>query len=54
VFELPTAILATDYVTQMASKGVLCVPFGKHLVRFVTHLNFNDDQLTQLEQHLKT
>jgi threonine aldolase len=52
IFELPKTILATTFVATMAEKGVLCVPFGKHLVRFVTHLDFSDDQLSLLESKL--
>ncbi len=39
-----------DFVNKMAEKDVLCVSFGKHLVRFVTHLDFTDDQLTCFEK----
>ncbi len=48
IFELPKNILATEFVAKMAEKNVLCVPFGKHLVRFVTHLDFDDVQLEEL------
>lgn len=54
IFELPKNILATDFVTTMAEKGILCVTFGKHLVRFVTHLNFTDDHLGLLGKSLKS
>jgi threonine aldolase len=50
IFELPHTILASDFVTGMAKKNVLCVAFGKHLVRFITHLNFTDDHLQRFEQ----
>jgi threonine aldolase len=53
IFRLPHSILATNYVQQLAAKGILCVPFGKHLVRFVTHLDFDDDQLNELLKRLK-
>ncbi len=52
IFELPKNILATEFVAKMAEKSVLCVPFGKHLVRFVTHLDFDDAQLSLLEKRL--
>ena len=29
---------------------LLRISFGKHLVRFVTHLNFTDNQLTFFEE----
>lgn len=50
IFELPETILATTFVDAMAEKRVLCVPFGKHLVRFVTHLDFSDDDLEIFEK----
>lgn len=50
IFELPQTILATDFVSNMAQKDILCIPFGKHLVRFITHLNFTDDHLDHFEQ----
>jgi len=52
IFELPENILATKFVSDLAEKGVYCITFGKHLVRFVTHLNFTDDHLSDLEQLL--
>ena len=53
IFELPTTILAADFVTIMAQHGLKCVQFGKHLVRFVTHLDFTDDHLEMARQILK-
>jgi threonine aldolase len=52
IFRLQANLLAVDYVDQLASKGIRAVPFGKHLVRFVTHLDLTDDHLTALEQIL--
>jgi threonine aldolase len=52
IFETPEDILAKDFVTAMAGKGISCVTFGKHLVRFVTHLDFTDSQLEVFEQNL--
>ncbi len=53
IFQLPETILAADYVSMLASKGILAVTFGKHLVRFVTHLDFGDEQLAQFEKTIK-
>jgi threonine aldolase len=50
IFELPEHILAIDFVATMAEYNIHCISFGKHLVRFVTHLDFTDDHLTQFEQ----
>lgn len=52
IFRLPETILATDYVTQLGQKGVRAVTFGKHLVRFVTHLDFTDNHLEELRKRL--
>ena len=52
IFRLPETILATDYVAQLEQKGVRSVTFGKHLVRFVTHLDFTDDDLEELGKRL--
>ncbi|WP_428656199.1 threonine aldolase family protein [Runella sp.] len=48
IFRLPETILAVDYIAQLAQKGIRAVTFGKHLVRFVTHLDFTDQQLEEL------
>ncbi len=52
IFELPGDMLAKDFVAAMAGKGIHCVTFGRHLVRFVTHLDFTDDQLAAFERNL--
>ncbi len=52
IFRLPENILATDYVAQLGQKGVRAVTFGKHLVRFVTHLDFTDNHLEELSKRL--
>ncbi|UFH57043.1 low specificity L-threonine aldolase [Spirosoma sp. KNUC1025] len=52
IFRLPETILAADYVNQLESKGIRGISFGKHLVRFVTHLDFTDEQLTEMEKLL--
>ncbi len=52
VMELAGDALAIDFVKQMAQKDILCVPFGKQLVRFVTHLDFTDEMLKEFEQRL--
>ena len=53
IAELPDSIISTDLVKRFAQKDILCVSFGKHLVRFVTHLDFTDEQLTIFEERLK-
>lgn len=52
IFRLPDTILASDYVRRLDMLRIRAVAFGKHLVRLVTHLDFTDDHLTELEKQL--
>ncbi|OIN58220.1 threonine aldolase family protein [Arsenicibacter rosenii] len=52
IVELPETILATDYVQELTRKDIRAVTFGKHLVRFVTHLDFTDEHLAAFEQQI--
>jgi len=52
IFELANQMPASDFVSRMAEKGLLCAGFGKHLVRFVTHLDFTDTHMEALERVL--
>lgn len=52
IFRLPQAIQAADYVQQLAAKNIGAVTFGKHLVRFVTHLDFTDAHLEAFEKQI--
>lgn len=52
IFRLPETILAVDYVNQLETKGIRGIAFGKHLVRFVTHLDFTDEMLSAMETRL--
>lgn len=54
IIELIETILATDFVNLLADKNIACVPFGKHLVRFVTHIDFTDDDLSYFEKEIKS
>ncbi|GAB3787251.1 GntG family PLP-dependent aldolase [Spirosoma horti] len=49
IFRLPETILATDYVASLETKGIRSITFGKHLVRFVTHLDFTDEMVSEME-----
>ncbi len=53
IFQLAPGRLATDYVAHLKERGILAAPFGKDKVRFVTHLDFGDDHLAELERRLK-
>jgi threonine aldolase len=45
IFRLNDKILASNYVQKLNEKGIKSVTFGKHLVRFVTHLDFTNEHL---------
>ncbi len=49
IFRLPANLLAVDYVAKLETRGIRGITFGKHLVRFVTHLDFTDEQLMEME-----
>ncbi|MCU0325975.1 MAG: beta-eliminating lyase-related protein [Spirosomaceae bacterium] len=53
IFELPKTLLASDFVEKAKESGLGCVVFGKHLVRFVTHLDFSDTHLSIFEDKIK-
>ncbi|MEM9831947.1 MAG: low-specificity L-threonine aldolase [Bacteroidota bacterium] len=46
-------ITPTQFLAQLEEAGVKAVPFGKQDVRFVTHLDFSDNQLDQVVEVLK-
>lgn len=52
IFRLPETILAADYVAQLADTGIRGITFGKHLVRFVTHLDLTDEMMAEMERQL--
>ena len=52
IFRLPETILAADYVAQLADTGIRGITFGKHLVRFVTHLDLTDEMMAEMEKSL--
>lgn len=52
IFGLQPGLLATDYVARLKERGILAATFGKDKVRFVTHLDFGDDHLSELERRL--
>ena len=52
IIRISSEISAPDYVRQLAEDGILAVTFGKNLVRFVTHHDFDDDHLEELRKRL--
>ncbi|MBA4853065.1 low specificity L-threonine aldolase [Emticicia sp. BO119] len=53
IFRLPESILATEFVMKAKAFNLGCVTFGKHLIRFVTHLDFSDEHLVEFEKKIK-
>jgi threonine aldolase len=45
IFRVNDKILSSEYVQKLNEKGIKSSTFGKHLVRFVTHLDFTDEHL---------
>lgn len=52
IAQLPPNITSAEFVDKLKEKEVYCVSFGKHLVRFVTHIDFTDKHLDQLKTRL--
>jgi len=42
------------FLEKLSEKGIMAVPFGKNLVRFVTHLDFSDDHLQRFEEIIQS
>ena len=42
-----------DFLSKLADKGIKAVKFGKDQVRFVTHLDFNDEMLALFGERVK-
>lgn len=53
IFKLSGGQTSSEFLEILKSKGILAVPFGKHEVRFVTHLDFDDDMLERTVKILK-
>jgi threonine aldolase len=45
IFKLSNEQQSTGFLEKLKLKNILAVPFGKHEIRFVTHLDFNDEML---------
>jgi threonine aldolase len=53
IFRLRGSLTTTRVLDKFQEAGILGVPFGKREVRFVTHLDFNDDLLDDTINILK-
>ncbi|MEY2792247.1 MAG: L-threonine aldolase [Bacteroidota bacterium] len=53
IIELKEGLLAPKIVEELRRKEIYCNSFGNHSLRFVTHLDFNDNHLHELMNRLK-
>jgi threonine aldolase len=53
IFELNENIDAPAFMGKMEKHGLLAVSFGGQLIRLVTHLDFDDDQLDKAAEILQ-
>lgn len=54
IFTVKEPLTSQEFVTKLAEKGVKGIGFGKKMVRFVTHLDFDDTMLEKTLKALKT
>jgi threonine aldolase len=54
IFDINPKISSADFEKKLAENNIRMAAFGKQTVRFVTHLDFTDDMLGQLEKVLKS
>jgi threonine aldolase len=52
IFRVNDKILSSEYVQKLNEKGIKSSTFGKHLVRFVTHLDFTDEHLEAFRKQI--
>lgn len=53
IFELDSQYKPEEFVEKLNHSGVKCNTFGKQMIRFVTHLDFDDSMLDHTVQALK-
>ncbi len=54
IFNLNEKLRPEAFVQKLADNNIKAVGFGKQAIRFVTHLDFNDDMLEKTEKILKS
>ncbi|MDJ1491676.1 GntG family PLP-dependent aldolase [Cytophagaceae bacterium DM2B3-1] len=52
IFTLPSSEITQKLLQYMKANEILASAFGKEQIRFVTHLDFNDDMLTKVSEVL--
>jgi threonine aldolase len=53
IFNLNKKIQPQAYVEKLAANGIKATGFGKQAIRFVTHLDFTDEMLGEVEELMK-
>jgi threonine aldolase len=53
IFGLNGKLTSHQFISELGERGILTIPFGPQEVRFVTHLDFDDNMLDQTEEILK-
>ena len=51
---LHASVNQTDFLNQLEEGGIRAVPFGPQTIRMVTHLDFGDEALANVESELKS
>lgn len=54
VFQLAEGMDAKEMVSRLALNNILCFATAKDRIRFVTHLDFNDEHLEALQQRIQS
>ena len=54
IFKLSDSVKAQDFMSYLEQHGVRAFVFGPQTIRFVTHLDFTDDMLTEVVRLIKT
>jgi threonine aldolase len=54
IFKISPSMPLNNFISKLADRNILVVPFGKQTVRMVTHLNFDNDQLDYVVTTLKS
>lgn len=53
IFELDEKIVPAHFVSRLEEQNIRCIAFGQQLIRMVTHLDFNDENLNKFEEKLQ-
>lgn len=54
IFDINPKISGADFEKKLADKNIKIAAFGKQTIRFVTHMDFTDEMLSDLEKVLKS